>query len=216
MIQGDAQVRRVKLLDLNPAAYNPRKISETAMDGLSTSIDQFGLLSLIVWNERTGNIVGGHQRFKKLVEDGETETDVVVVDLSEDEEVALNIVLNNPYSRGEFSSDAKVMLEKIEVQIGSVFNDLRLNDLYDDINRALGKDKNKDKDKGDTHDPTEPTEPGEPEEPDEVDSDEEPEAVIKCPKCKSMWRMSDNEVIRYAKEEDGEQVEGGDGSSDED
>jgi hypothetical protein len=207
MMQGDADVRRVKLVDLNPATYNPRKIDDTAREGLSNSIDQFGLLSLIVWNERTGNIVGGHQRFRKLVESGESETDVVVVDLTEDEEVALNIVLNSPYARGEFSSDVKVMLEKVEVQIGSIFNDLHLNDLHEQISRALGKDKNKDK-------PKEPYEPPDPDpSPDGENDDDEEEAIIICPKCKGMWRMADNEVILNAQKEDSEQVEGGDNTS---
>lgn len=200
MILGEADVRRVKLTDLNPAPYNPRKISDVAMEGLSNSIDQFGLLSLIVWNERTGNIVGGHQRFRKLVEDGETETDVVVVDLDEDEEVALNIVLNNPHARGDFTSDVKMLLERIEVQIGSVFNDLHLNDLYEQISRS-SKDTGK---KEKTKDPTEPTEPVEPTEPEPEEEDDEPEAILVCPECKAMWRMSDNEVIRNGQKEDGE------------
>jgi hypothetical protein len=33
----------------------------------------------IVWNEVTGNIVGGHQRYKVLVNEGATEVDCVVV-----------------------------------------------------------------------------------------------------------------------------------------
>jgi hypothetical protein len=200
MILGDAEIRRVKLVDLNPAPYNPRKIDDDAFAGLGSSIDQFGLLSLIIWNESTGNIVGGHQRFRKLVEDGETETDVVVVQLSDDDEVALNILLNNPHARGDFSSDVKVLLEKVEVQIGSVFNDLRLNDLHEQIKKAAT--------------PPEPgsREPGKdpPEPPDGEPDDEEPEAVIICPNCKSAWRMKDNEVIRNAATENSEQVDGGD------
>ena len=206
MIQGDAEVRRVKLIDLNPATYNPRKISETALEGLGSSIEQFGLLSLIVWNERTGNIVGGHQRFRKLVEGGESETDVVVVDLSDDEEVALNIVLNSPFARGDFTSDVKVLLEKVEVQVGSVFNDLRLNDLHEQISRSLNKGKQNDKKEpsgGDEPDPS-------PEYREYESEDDVPEAVIVCPGCKSMWRMSDNEVILDAQEEDSEPVDGGD------
>jgi hypothetical protein len=206
MILGDAEVRRVKLLDLNPATYNPRKIADAAFEGLGSSIDQFGLLSLIVWNERSGNIVGGHQRYRKLVENGETETDVVVVNLDDDEEVALNIVLNSPYARGDFSSDVKVMLERVEVQIGSLFNDLRLNDLHEQVNRSIGK---KDKQSPPDGDPPEPSSDD-----DDNDDDDDDEAVIICPKCHSMWRMTDNEVIRDASEKDGEQVDSGDGSAD--
>ena len=35
----------------------------------------------IVWNKRTGHIVGGHQRFKVLKHQGHTEIECVVVDL---------------------------------------------------------------------------------------------------------------------------------------
>ena len=48
----------------------------------------------MVWNERTGNVVGGHQRLKILLAAGETELDVSVVNLSDADEKALNIALN--------------------------------------------------------------------------------------------------------------------------
>ena len=48
----------------------------------------------VVWNERTGNVVGGHQRLKILLAAGETELDVSVVNLSDADEKALNIALN--------------------------------------------------------------------------------------------------------------------------
>lgn len=203
MILGDADIRRVKLTSLNPAPYNPRKISDEAFDGLGKSIDQFGLMSLIVWNERTGNIVGGHQRYKKLVESGETETDVVVVDLDEDEEVALNITLNNPHSRGDFSSEVKSMLEMVEVQIGSAFNDLHLNDLYEQVKKMPKEKKPKSGDYEPNDDDDAPDPPDDDD--DDIQDDDEPEAIIVCPECKSMWRMENNEVIRDGRqEEDGE------------
>jgi len=48
----------------------------------------------IVWNKRTGNIVGGHQRLKVLLDMGMREVDCVVVDLDEAKEKALNLALN--------------------------------------------------------------------------------------------------------------------------
>lgn len=44
--------------------------------------------------KHTNNIVGGHQRLKVLLAEGEKEVEVVVVDLPEKEEKALNIALN--------------------------------------------------------------------------------------------------------------------------
>ena len=193
MILGEVDIQRVRLVDMNPAVYNPRKMTDEARRGLGASIDQFGLLSLIIWNKRTGNIVGGHQRYRKLVEDGELETDVVVVDLDDDDEVALNLVLNNEFARGTFSSDVKSILEKVEVQIGSLFNELRLNDLHEQISAAS-------KDKG----TREPSGGGEPPEP---PPKSEEDAIIVCPHCKSMWRVDDEEVIKDAYQEDGKQVD---------
>lgn len=42
-------------------------------------IDKFGVLEPLVWNETTGNLVGGHQRFKILKDKGLKEVDVCVV-----------------------------------------------------------------------------------------------------------------------------------------
>jgi hypothetical protein len=44
--------RRMKIADLAPAPYNPRKISDQAMAGLTASINRFGLVQPIVWNAR--------------------------------------------------------------------------------------------------------------------------------------------------------------------
>lgn len=209
---GKADVRRVKLTKLNPAAYNPRKIRDEAFEGLSGSIDRFGLISLIIWNERSGNIVGGHQRYKKLMRDGETETDVVVVDLDHDDEVALNIVLNSPQIRGDFTKEVVGLLERVEVEIGSAFNDMGLSDLHNYIKR-LKFDKDlpgtgSDKDSGSE---------GSDDEGDYGDDDDDGEsAVISCPRCQSLWRMSDNKVIFNAIKEaskDSDEVEGGEGQA---
>lgn len=43
---------------------------------------EFDLVEPLVWNKRTGNLVGGHQRLKILKEQGRTEVEVSVVDLS--------------------------------------------------------------------------------------------------------------------------------------
>ncbi|MFB8734123.1 hypothetical protein ACEQPO_09735 [Bacillus sp. SL00103] len=55
---------------------------------------KFGYVDPLVWNERTGHLVGGHQRFKVLMEDNPSEILVSVVSLNEQDEKALNIVLN--------------------------------------------------------------------------------------------------------------------------
>ncbi len=91
------QIQRVSIKQINPAPYNPRvdlKPGEPAYEKLKRSIDEFGCVEPLVWNRRTGNLVGGHQRFKVLIERGLTEVDVSVVDLPPEKEKALNVALN--------------------------------------------------------------------------------------------------------------------------
>jgi hypothetical protein len=52
--------------DLLPAPYNPRTITEKQLSMLKKSMQEFGDLSGIVKNVRTGHLVGGHQRVKNL------------------------------------------------------------------------------------------------------------------------------------------------------
>ncbi len=90
-------IRKIPTAKLNPAAYNPRKDlkpGDAEYEKLRRSIEEFGYVEPIIWNSRTGNIVGGHQRFKILVAMGYEEVDCVVLDIDEQKEKALNVALN--------------------------------------------------------------------------------------------------------------------------
>ena len=90
-------IKKVKVEMLHMAAYNPRKDlkpGDPDYEKLRRSIESFGYVDPIIWNERTGNVVGGHQRLKVLLEQGKNEIEVSVVNLSEAEEKTLNIALN--------------------------------------------------------------------------------------------------------------------------
>lgn len=54
----------MKIKDLKPAEYNPRKITEEKLAALKKSLAEFGDLSGIVYNRRTARLIGGHQRIK--------------------------------------------------------------------------------------------------------------------------------------------------------
>lgn len=125
------KMRTVRVSDLHPFGRNPRQISDGALEGLDRSLHKFGLVEPIVWNERTGRVVGGHQRLKILLEAGAEETDVVVVDLTDDDEKALNIVLNNPATAGEYDDQLEGLLDEIEAYIGDDFEALRLDELLE-------------------------------------------------------------------------------------
>lgn len=90
-------IQKIAVEKLNPAKYNPRKNlkkGDSEYEKLKRSIETFGYVEPVIWNKKTGHIVGGHQRFKILKDQGETEVDCVVVDMDEAEEKALNIALN--------------------------------------------------------------------------------------------------------------------------
>lgn len=90
-------IQKISITQLNPATYNPRKDlqpGDVEYERLRRSIEEFGYVEPLVWNKRTGNIVGGHQRFKVLVAMGYNDIDCVVIDLDEQREKALNVALN--------------------------------------------------------------------------------------------------------------------------
>lgn len=91
------EIRRVNKSQINPAPYNPRKDlqpGDPEYDKLARSIETFGDVEPLVWNERSGNLVGGHQRLKILLNQGREEFDVSVVDLDDIQEKQLNLALN--------------------------------------------------------------------------------------------------------------------------
>lgn len=90
-------VQKIPVSEINPAKYNPRKDlkpGDPEYEKLKRSMTEFGYVEPIIWNEETGNIVGGHQRYKILLEEGHTEVECVVVKLPADKEKALNVALN--------------------------------------------------------------------------------------------------------------------------
>lgn len=94
---GNMQLERIEISKLKSAEYNPRKAlkpGDPEFEKLKNSITEFGYVEPIIWNKRTGKVVGGHQRLSVLKHLGETEVDCVVVDLDEQKEKALNIALN--------------------------------------------------------------------------------------------------------------------------
>lgn len=85
---------------LNPAAYNPRRISEQEKMKLRRSLREFGQVIPIVINPK-GGIIGGHQTTEAAIAEGLALVDCRVVDLkSEQKEKLLNLALNR--IKGEF------------------------------------------------------------------------------------------------------------------
>ena len=125
-----AEVRKVMRSQMNPAKYNPRKISPEARKLLKENLKRVGLLGGIIWNEDTSNIVSGHQRVDVMDEvnhyNPEThEHDypiiVSVVHFDEKTEKEQLLFANNRNAQGEYDDG---MLR--ELLPGLDFNDFDL------------------------------------------------------------------------------------------
>lgn len=90
-------IKTIPISKIKPALYNPRKDlkpDDREYKQLAKSMGEYGCVEPLVWNRRTGNLVGGHQRFKVLVAQGVKEVQVSIVDLNLEKEKTLNIGLN--------------------------------------------------------------------------------------------------------------------------
>lgn len=91
-------IKTMKLSELNPAKYNPRKQlkpGDKDFEKLKNSIENFGYVELIVVNESNNNtVISGHQRLSVLQHLGITEAECVIVNMDTASEKALNIAMN--------------------------------------------------------------------------------------------------------------------------
>lgn len=171
------ETRQMQIAELTPAPYNPREISAPALAGLRASIGRWGVVQPVIWNKRTRRVVGGHQRLKVLVEAGEVETTVIVVDLPDDEEKALNITLNNPEIAGTWTAGVLPLIDEIKAALGEAADALRLDELRETAERCLREAANLRKAKG--------------EEPDNV-----PEAsIVPITQPGDLWVLGEHRII---------------------
>ncbi|MEC0169897.1 ParB N-terminal domain-containing protein [Paenibacillus graminis] len=132
-------IRIIPIEKINAAAYNPRidlQPGDLEYEKLRRSLDEFGYVDPIIWNEQTGNMVGGHQRYKILVnEQGCTELAVSVVNLDPERERLLNIALNKV--SGRWDDDA---LSKLLVDLQQDGTDISLSGFDEvDLKQMLGQ-----------------------------------------------------------------------------
>jgi|GEM_PF-3102632 len=141
---------------LKPAAYNPRRISRDQLQALARAMAEFGDLSGIVYNRRTGPLVGGHQRAKNLDKSwpivSEAHADQVgtvamgyvdtpwgrwayrEVDWPEAKEKAANVAANQ--HGGEFEDEG---LKALLAEVGGLDFDLTLTGfMVDELQELLG------------------------------------------------------------------------------
>src|ERR1043166_155288 len=61
-----APTETVHRSQIKEVAWNPRDMNDEERRLLAQSLKKFGLVTLLCWNKRSGNLVGGHQRLVEL------------------------------------------------------------------------------------------------------------------------------------------------------
>lgn len=129
------------------APYNPRKMPKVAMKQLKKNLDRVGLLTPIVVNKNTMNIVSGHQRLAcvdALEKSQNYSLEVSLVDLTDKEEMEQNIFFNNQFVQGDWDLELlEQMLKNIELE-GAVentgFNETDLNLIFGEARGIFNTD----------------------------------------------------------------------------
>lgn len=146
------KIEKISIDKIKPAEYNPRldlQPGDEKYEHIKNSIESFGYIDPIIWNKTTGNLVGGHQRYKILKQLGYTEIEAVIVEFDEDKEKAANMAVNK--ASGDW--DAKRLEELLkevkeydmtqfgfmENQILDIVNDIREDDYESFSGTATGK-----------------------------------------------------------------------------
>lgn len=133
--------------DLKPAPWNPRDIEAESLESLKTSLSEFGDISGIVFNVRTGYLICGHQRIQGLISKyGEDnlrieENEIVVpdgnrffirvVDWDELTEKAANVAANSSRLGGFFTEGLQSVLRDVHDGMPELSNDLQFDELMD-------------------------------------------------------------------------------------
>jgi len=106
--------------DLKPAPYNPRTIGKSEAQQLRRFMREFGDLSGITFNHRTGNLIGAHQRIGNLPRNGKVEWSdaehgtirglghewhVRGVDWDLEKEKRANVIANSPAAQGTWDQN---------------------------------------------------------------------------------------------------------------
>lgn len=117
-----------KIVDLIPADYNPRQISDEQKEHLKQSLEKFNLADPLILN-LDNTVIGGHQRLKILIALGIEEIDVRIPNrlLNKEEERELNIRLNK--NNGDWDLSKLINFDKDFLKIIG-FSDNELSDLF--------------------------------------------------------------------------------------
>ena len=174
----EAEYRIVKLADMHPAPYNPRfdlQPGDIAYEDLKKSVIRNGLLQPILFNPITGNVVGGNQRYKILVDIGAEEVVCACMEYQTiEDEMAAAIALNKAHGKWENALLIQLFdtLDKDEIDYEAMgFTEDEVEHLYSGLDELSDEDI--------------------------FDWSKEPEtkpSMIKCPCCGKKFEERENRV----------------------
>lgn len=146
------ETKTMKLADIRPAPYNPR-VELTPEDqerkALAASIEENGLVLPLIVNARDNTLIGGHQRLNVLLDAGENETTVVVVDLDGARAKALCIALNRidgEWDYGKLSDVLQELTDSGEDILSTGFTSQEMSELLGEIEQEIEPDNGEDAD----------------------------------------------------------------------
>lgn len=137
------QIEKMKIKDLNRATYNPRidlMPGDAEYDNLRANILAYGFILPIIYNKRTGNVVGGHQRLTVLENEGVEEVEVSVVDIDEKQEKQLNIALNKIDGEWDNERLAEILVELGDEATETGFSQWEIDQITNNIDNLLDSD----------------------------------------------------------------------------
>jgi DNA modification methylase len=143
------EIKKMQISQIQKADYNPRvelKLGDPAYEKLKNSIETFGFCKPLVFNRRTGHIVGGNQRLTVLKDLGYTEAEVVVVELPLEQEKAFNIALNKiqgDWDEGKLALLLDELTKAPEFNVG--LTGFETDEISDILDRALNAESPQDK-----------------------------------------------------------------------
>ena len=136
-------IKTLPIESIIPDDKNPRKIRKEAYKGLVSSLEEFGYVDLLIVNQRNNQLVSGHQRLKALQEAGVKEVPVIMVDLTEAQQKALLVTMNNTDIMGEFTEALRPIIDMIRNQMPDKFLTLKIDTLKSklgmDVPEKIGK-----------------------------------------------------------------------------
>lgn len=126
------EIMELSISALKPYEFNPRGISEEALQGLRNSLQKFGYMGLVVVNERNMQIISGHQRIKVLKEFGVESIPCIVVNVDDEYHRLMSLSLNNQQIAGYFTEALIPILEDLRKDDPESYINLRLQELREE------------------------------------------------------------------------------------